>query len=147
MLWWLLAGRSAHRSKGKIQRGATALKLGDELAGMTVKTPGPPSVPDLLRVAMKDLGVKAVEKVTLADAVNEIDPDWRKKLRQPDEGIIAAFCPLSTAVRCSLDGSGKEDWFGRFRKLTGTDAQTSLAPIDMACQLYDEQLLIRMREK
>lgn len=147
MLWWLLAGRSAHRSKGKIQRGAMALKLGDELAGMTVETPGPPSVPDLLRVAMKDLGVKPEEKVTLADAVNEIDPDWAAKLRQPEEGIIAALCPLSTAVRCSLEGSGKEDWFGRFQKLTGTDPQTSLALIDVTCQLYDEQLLIKMREK
>jgi len=59
---------------------------------------------------------------------------------------IADLCPVLLAILTSLKTDGLDDWIPAFEKGSGIKIRASIRPLDLACQAYEENLLVRAIE-
>ena len=145
ILWWLFAehSRDLEQHMTALPLPAACLVAGKELADLIEVSPGP-----VAAIGVLDRMLRAVERelrpaTTIQDAVNAAPRPWRTRWTASLEvERLEDLCPVLCAVRRSLDTSGTDDWAPPVHKVTGVNVLANIAPLDLAFQVYEEQLLL-----
>ncbi len=148
VLWWMTGGHSCdlNRPFAKIETAATALLIGKELADLVRVMPGPLAAEAVMDRSLADAGCNRDETITLADAVNKTDRDWREAWVKQVGGFTGVdLCPTTLAVKSSVEiPDDEKTWQTAFRSSTGLVATTSIKPLELAVQVYEECLFVKV---
>lgn len=145
ILWWLFGERSRDLDIPikEVKFPAICLIAAKEMADLTAILPGPVAARAVLGKALGTAG-KAPAAVKLQDAVNASSREWRERwMGSAAVGPIADLAPVLRAVGRSLEVENAGAWVPVYNKGAVVKADVSLPPLDLACQLYDESLLLR----
>lgn len=145
ILWWLYGERSydLDASFGEIDASAAPVVLGKELADLTEVAPGPRATRAFLAKALGLSGGQAAD-ATVADAVNAAPREWRATMRLPADERARIFTPIAELVRRSLEGESKSAWIATGASATGLNPKRKTEALEIADQVYREQLLTRL---
>ncbi len=147
MLWWLHGGhsRSLERAFSTLAPAQAALVGALDLAALTtVSELGPVAAPALLErvldLARRPRGQTAKGLAATVDGLERADLE--RLLVHPDR-VPPRLAPATSAL--SLAGTiGAGAWHQRFAETVGLDPTTEFEPLELAVQLYREQLLGRL---
>jgi len=145
ILWWLFSERSRDLQTPFAEIGFPGgiLLVSKEVADLTALLPGPASIGSVLGKALANCGATP-EKVRLKDAVNAAPRDWREQwMSSLDSSTVEDLTPIIRSIRLSLSTGEPETWTPAYDKSGGLKAKLTLAPLDLATQLYTESLLVR----
>lgn len=145
VLWWLFGEHSRDLNIHFAELGMPAASLiaAKELVDLVSVLPGPYSASAFIDKALCLAAKGQPTSITLYDAVNACDRDWRKAWVSSIAVDNAAVCPVILAVRKSLESTKKAEWVPAFETLTGLKARQQLNPMDLSMQTYHEALLVR----
>jgi hypothetical protein len=127
----------------EVKSPGICLVAAKELADLTAILPGPAAARAVLGRALAAAG-KLPSAVKLQDAVNASPREWRE--RWMDSALVAPVADLAPALRAvdrSLEVEDAKAWVPVYNKGAVVKADVSLSPLDLACQLYQECLLLR----
>ncbi|WP_061209306.1 GTPase-associated system all-helical protein GASH [Leptospira borgpetersenii] len=158
ILWWHIGGYSSilenPYSELSINLGIPLAGL--ELADLSQSLTGPVSAPALLHRTL--LGIKKVkptkkttstkETVSIKEIVNEFPMEKYSKLGLND--IIKNYpelCPVLYGFYKCFEIGDQTAWGTSYKRDTHLDSQSSLAPLDLAIQVYRERLILRELSK
>jgi hypothetical protein len=150
ILWWLFGeySRDLNRRMADLGLPAACLVAAKELADLTVVLPGPLAATAFLDKMLRTIKPKLPDSTTLQKAVNASPREWRSRwIRKDDVELIEDLCPVLLAIMKSLETDGPDDWVPAFEKAAGIKVSESILPLDLACQAYEENLLVRAVER
>ncbi len=138
VLWWLTNGRSLSldRTFEAVPAEFQPFLFAKELSDQTTSLPGPRSIKALLMRA----GLKDRKKLTVAMAVNAVDPSWLAAL--DGDGPSALTLPVHFAIARQMETGDAEAWVANWSAVTGIDASRQFHPSALAVQFYRECLLL-----
>ena len=145
--WWLFGGWStgAKRSFRDLTIPEASLRAGAELAELTHLPAGPLSVPGILDKLLTDAGLDPETAVSIADAVEATDLEWRKQWIHKLSGTpVSPLCPVILAASLAVESVDQSDWRQRFERESSLPASTEIPARGLAEQVLREQLLIRL---
>jgi hypothetical protein len=143
ILWWVLGefSKDLVQPISTLSPAMAALVAAKELADVTVFTPGPiASGAFLLRLLTLTTGGGGT---TLSDAVCSTSAKWRAGLVSEKLTITNDLSPVMMAVAKASETETGTDWHPAFLKATKISATTSIEPLKLGQQLFDELMLIR----
>ena len=145
--WWLFGGWStgAKRSFRDLSISEASLRAGAELAELTDLPAGPFSAPGVLDKLLTDAGLDPEKAVSIVDAVEATDFEWRKEWIHKLSGTpVSPVCPLILAATLAVESADQSDWRQRFERESSLAASTEMPARGLAEQVLREQLLVRM---
>lgn len=146
ILWWVFGehSRDLNVALRTLPMPAAALVAGSELADLTLITPGPIAARAFLEKILRAGRRGELKLISIADAVNQADLDWRRKRAATlAKATTLAYSPLLTALRTSTEVDGPKDWFPAFKRQTSIDPEATMDAIDLALQAHEEWILVR----
>jgi len=146
VLWWMQGRYSLDLKMSMDQIGLAAASIiaGKELAELTKVLPGPFAARAILHQILLREDPDIESEVALSSAVNESDRGWRQKWAQSfAQSEAIDLCPISFAVKTSLEIDSAKGWFAAFKKTTTLGASIKIEPVGIATQVYEESLFIR----
>jgi hypothetical protein len=148
--WWIVGeySRDLEVPVRDLEPTQAPLILAKEFADMTRTDLGPVGAKAVLARMLGHVDNLPV-KVKIVDVVESLPPGWRSALnaRISDGEMPDGMYPILSAVARHEELGGDHAWQATFAKTTGLTAAKALAPIDIATQVYDELLLLRMTRK
>lgn len=147
MLWWLLAEWSNDLNKpfSRISKGSAAILAGKELADLSMRTLGPPSVSAIIHRIL-ELGKGGNTKaISIPDSVNDCPRSWRDNTaKQYNLQSVGKLCPISIGIAKSLETNEPDNWTPVFEKASGLESSLKLKPLNLGFQFYRERLLLKL---
>lgn len=146
ILWWVFGeySRDLNQPMSGIPLTFATLVAGKELADLVKLTPGPLAARAYLDKMLRFVDKELSTKISIKDAINAAPNDWRKRLLdERNAESVDDLCPIHLGTAKSLESDRPASWPAVFDKSTGLKSRTSLAPLDLASQVYDEKLLMR----
>lgn len=136
ILWWLFgeASNELRCPLADLPISARCLVAGRELADLTQVIPGPRATLAFLDRALRVGLVPVPKEVAMADAVAALNPDWRESAVAKIPAQVLELCPIHQALR---EGAGRAH-------ATAATFPPTWAPLELAHQMYGEQLLARL---
>ena len=145
MLWWLIGNYSRILDKpfADLDVGVAAIMAGLDLAALTNSDSGPVAAPALLQRVINSRAKFSKKPLSIAHVVNLLPSDLHQSLEILDNcSKVSDICIITTAISKSQEIGQGEGWYQAFNKITCTDAQIQLSPLNLAVQMYQEALLI-----
>ncbi len=148
MLWWLHGGhsRSLERAFSTLAPTQAAFVGALDLAALTtVSSVGPIAAPALLErvLSLAARSKTQAAKKGLAAAVDSLDRGDLERLPLQSDGPPPTLAPITSALHLART-IGIGAWSQQFEERTGLDSLTEFEPLELAVQLYREQLLGRL---
>jgi len=140
--WWVVGGWSAEkvcpfRDLGAIE---ASVQAGWELAGKTSSQFGLYAAPALLNIVL-ERGRESLSTVALAAVSKAPELSWRSSnFETVAGGPLAPLLPTSTMFGLSAAAADEDDWKPAFVRKTGIDPAATIAPLNLAVQVYRERL-------
>ena len=137
LLWWASNGQSETMRKqfSSMALKGKALIAACEAADRTQFQPGPASISGLLEKA----GLKASEKVSISEAVNDCDEAWLRKIQKDN---VTIRTPIHYAISQRLPSPNSNAWSAHWTEVTGIDASTKHSEVTIADLFYQERLVL-----
>lgn len=146
-LWWLMTAFSAELNVPfkDIPKSAAPTILGVEYFDLLKFLPAPSSCIGLLGRALEMSQIDLGAGISFQDLVNEVPRAWRER-RIPQNELLqhAGVCPLSFAMRKSLEVDGASEWIPAFKKACDIGSEEKALPLVVAQQVMNEQALLRL---
>jgi hypothetical protein len=146
-VWWLqnAFSRDLRRTFRDIGAKAGALIFAKELADLTIFLPGPEAMLGVMLHALESAaGEPIIAQSTVAECVNAAPRSWRENLSiSYPLTDVNELCPVSLAVRTSLDTEGADEWFPVYLKACDVAVDCSMPLPHLSLQLYRERLFLR----
>ena len=145
--WWLFGGWStgAKRPFRDLTIPEASLRAGAELAELTDLPAGPLSAPGILDKILADAGFDPEKAVSIADAVEATDFEWRKQwIHELSGTAVTPLCPVILAATLAVESVDESDWRQRFKRESSLSASTQIPARGLAEQVLREQLLVRL---
>ncbi|MEH6784416.1 MAG: GTPase-associated system all-helical protein GASH [Alcanivorax jadensis] len=139
MLWWLVGRYSDSYGCAfeKVPVAARPFTFASELASVTARLPGPPSISGILSRA----GLRARKRVVVADLVNSFDQSWVADLVRGNN-LSPVSMPLHFALERQLETGPGDAWVAGWAAAVGVGEQYALPELELAELFYRERLLI-----
>lgn len=147
ILWWLFGeySRDLEKPLTEFKLPAVALITGKELADITSFAPGPRSIPAIIDRALRLITPKLPASITIKEAVNGTPREWRERwIADTKMGVFQDLCPMHSAVEKSIEATGNNDWARAFNARGLVKVTQQIPPLDLAVQVYQERILIRI---
>lgn len=144
--WWLLGeySRDLDCRMRDVPAGAAPVILGKELADLTRVQPGPVAAGAFMHRMLQS--VKRLPKTVRIDqTVNATPRAWRERWTEEVPENPDDMTPVLLAVHVSLETDEEADWLPPYRKRSGLDATAAMNPLELASQVYDESLSLKLR--
>lgn len=148
ILWWLFGEHSLDGTKAfsELSIPEACYWGARDLAAITQFIPGPFAVPAFLTRMLRLVSDQMPASVTISKAVVSCGREWKERwiaeltLQQqmPD------LCPMLYAIAKSVEVGGGSGWKAAFKHATGLPASGKLPPVQLAAQVYNELLLVRV---
>lgn len=148
MHWWVVGGWSAEADSffRDLDAAEAAVQAGWELAGMTSSPLGLHAAPALLDLVL-ERSRDSLPEIAVVAASKAPKLVWRKtNFESIAGGPLAPLLPISTMFGLSADSADEEDWKPAFTRKTGMDPATTIAPMNLAVQVYRERLVHNLFE-
>ena len=142
MLWWLFGGRSREFDTPftELPSECTPLIAAKELSELTLVLPGPLSA---IAIIERSIGGSREDKLSLIDAINALDRDWRTNwVSSIESNEMLDYCPVHFSICESLRTETKKSWFDPAKHKFQITSDR-LSRTDLAQQVYQESLLLR----
>lgn len=138
ILWWLFGEASNELCCpfADLSPAARCLVVGKELADLTRVIPGPRAALAFLDRALRSGGAAVPGELALAEAVANLRPDWRQRAAATIPLQLIDVCPIHYTLRGGAISSPG----------AAADVPAAWAPLDLAHQMYREQLMGRLFE-
>lgn len=146
MLWWMQGkhSRDLEVSLDQINLAAASILAGKELADLTKVLPGPFAAQAILYQILLREGSDIHTEVTLSSAINELSREWRQRWIQGlGNSKTIDLCPVSFAVKKSLEANNARSWSAAFKKTTTLNTSVRIKPVRLAVQVYEESLFAK----
>ena len=142
LLWWLQVSfsRDLNRPFAQLPNALAACIFPLELADLTLFVPGSTAIFGILVSA---LAQTTGTLCTIQQAINATPRDWRTMRVEQQKSPLDILCPVSFAMRKSLETSGEDDWVPVYKKLSDVRIDESLETREIAYQIYGERIFDR----
>jgi hypothetical protein len=147
ILWWLFSENTLDGKTpfSKLAVPQACFRGAKDLSDLTVSIPGPFAAHAFLTRMLYCVKKKLPDSVKLIDVIGQSDIDWLKSLAESIRlDSIIDICPFHFAAIKAVEVGGTTAWSSAFEHATGLDANCELPPLEMALQIYNESLLIRV---
>lgn len=145
--WWVVGEYSRDLDVPLRQMPAVQapVVLAKELADMTRSDVGPLAAKSVLHRVLK-LPKKVPASFTIAEAIEKLEAQWRAGWVRSVVGSakVDGVTPLLAAAARYEELGGKTAWREAFEQSCRLPATAVFAALDLATQVYDESLLIRL---
>lgn len=142
MLRWVFGEHSSDLNKrmSDVPFSGACLVAGKELADLTVLKPGPRTAVAILDKMLHTSFPRMKKATTISEAVNALPQKWVELF--VSEGAypeVDDLCPVRTGVNKFVEvGDG---WTSAFERVTGLRVDQQLSPLELALEMYQEQIL------
>jgi hypothetical protein len=147
--WWILGEFS--RDLGipirELPLPCVPLVVGKELADLTIRLPGPRSASAFLHRMMRNVDSPLPPEIEVAKAIDETPSDWRKLWVGNLANGANTMAPIASAAASSVAKGSGSDWAELHARASSIDPAKSLSPLGLARQVFDEAILLRMRDE
>jgi hypothetical protein len=150
MLWWYIGGwsRLLDRPFNELSPALAAGMAGIDLAGLTIKAPGPIASPAILHRLLISNRKGKVQEVSIQHMVDNFPSKQYDKLHLGAAlKDVPDLCPALTGFRLAAEIGDSLAWKAAFRKVVGFDADTAFTPLELAMQVYREALLVSLLDR
>lgn len=150
ILWWIFAENSNDLEcrMSDINSSSACIIAGKELADLTMVQPGPFSVEAFLDKMLRTVKNELPERVTLKEAIESTPMEWKEKWTdQMNVNKVEDFCPIYLAASKSVETSGDSAWTAIFEPKSSIKANSTISPLKLALQVYQESLFIKALHK
>ncbi|MDR3457128.1 MAG: GTPase-associated system all-helical protein GASH [Verrucomicrobiae bacterium] len=149
VLWWVFGECS--RDTGKRWSDClveqAAIMAGKELADLTRTAPGPAASGALLDKVVKLAKPKPPAQVILKNAIAGLPAHWRESFVKTIPQTLLHICPVSNAIKLSLDLAAGDAWIQALPGTTKIQRGGKIAPQLLAYQVFLERLFTLFWEK
>lgn len=144
ILWWVFGEHSRESGKrmSELLLPFASLVAGKELADLVRLIPGPLAARAFLDKMLRFVDAELVTHTSIKEAINSAPSDWKERVIAGGMKEVGDLCPIHVAAAKSLEASSPTGWLGPFDKSTGLKSRTSIAPLDLASQIYHERVLM-----
>jgi len=147
MLWWYIGGwsRLLNRPFNELNPALAAGMAGIDLARLTTKAPGPVAAPAILHRLLISNRKGKVPEISIQHMVDNFPPEHYDQLNLGAAlKDVPDLCPALTGFRLSAEIGDPSAWKAAFRKIVGFGADTAFHPLELAMQVYREELLVSL---
>lgn len=143
--WWLYGEYSNDLKQpiNLLKVSFACLVIAKELASLTQILPGPRSARAYLYKMLRSVEPNLSFKITIKQAINMAEKDWKLSVETKDYASIIDLCPIHLAIELSLSIDSKDEWVAPYEKLSGVKVEEEISPIDLALQFYQEAMLFK----
>lgn len=143
ILWWVFGECSRDTGKRWSDYAVeqAAVMAGKELADLTRMAPGPASGAALLDKVVKFAKSKPPAQIVLKDAIAGLPAAWRESFVKTVPQTLLFVCPVSHAVKLSLDLAAGDAWIQVLPGTTKIQRAGKISPQSLAYQVFLERLL------
>jgi len=149
ILWWVFSEFSHELDKRMVDVdfSAACLIAGKELADLVQRVPGPVAANAFLDKMILSGRSDIPETIQLKDAINKSPTRWRENWVKKDAiNLAQSICPIHYAAKTSLLTDGPNKWWPAYKKVTKIAVSHKIKPLDLALQVYRENLLLNELE-